>query len=219
MERIALTIKSCLLFITACTAAATLCYAEQDIIGGATGSYVGFQVGGTRVHGPEKYLPNIIGVPVLTQPSNNGMGFRFYWGYQFSSYLGFEGGYAYYSPSTYKIPNGNSPQLRLQTIDFLGKGILPLFAGMNAFVKGGIAMVFYKQGGLLAPSSTGASGSSGMTARPEVGGGISYNFTPNWSVDATMTRITKGGVIPNSDMYTLGLTYHAVDLYCGQFLC
>lgn len=87
-------------------------------------------------------------------------------------------------------------------------------------MKGGAAIVFYKQGGLLAPNTLGGEdGSTGLTARPEVGAGMAYNFSPNWSVDLTATRITGGGIVPNSDMYSIGLTYHAVDLYCGQFLC
>lgn len=190
------------------------------VTAGTTGNYFGFQMGGTNIHSTDKYLHDHSGALRLTRPSNNGFGVRVYWGYQFLTYLGLEGGYAFYSPSIYKINNGNQPELRIQALNLVGKGTLPLYYGFNVFIEGGGALVFYKQGGLLAPNSKGAtSGSSGVTVRPQFGGGASYSFMPNWSVDATFTRITSGGVVPNSDMYSIGLSYHAVDLYCGQFLC
>ncbi len=195
-------------------------HAEPVVTSGSAGSYFGVQVGASKVDGSSQHLPNSLGVPVLVQPSKNGFGTRLFWGYQFSKYLAFENGWAYYSAATYNIPNGNSPQIRIQALDFVGKAIMPLWWGFDVYGKGGAAIVFYNQGGLLAPSSTGAqSGASGITMRPELGAGISYSFTPNWTVDVSATRIMKGGQVPNSDLYTIGLAYHAVDLYCGQFLC
>ncbi len=201
----------------------TAAYAyDEKVTGGTTGNYVGFQMGETNVSSADMELPNYDNQIVLVRPSNKGYGFRVYWGYQFTNYVAFEGGYGYYSPSTYNIPNGNQPEFKMGVVDLMGKGIAPLFWGFSVFVKGGAALVYYKQAGLLAPlppNVNGTPGSDSITIRPEVGLGASYAFTPNWSVDLTATRITKGGVVPNSDMYTIGISYHAVDLYCGQFLC
>jgi opacity protein-like surface antigen len=194
-------------------------HAEPVVTSGSAGNYLGMQLGISKMHGQEKYLPDSGGTPVLTKPSDKGFAMRMYWGYQFVDYLAIESGYGYLSPETYNIPNGNSPELRMQMLDFLGKGILPLWWGFNVYGKVGAALVFYNQGGLLAPNPAGKSGSSGMTMRPEIGAGVSYSFNPNWSVDFSGTRIMKGGAVPDSDMLTISFTYHAVDLYCGQFLC
>lgn len=198
-----------------------LVHAEPTVTSGSAGNYFGMQIGGSRIHGLDKYLPNRTETLVLTKPSNNGFAARFYWGYQFVDYLAIEVGYGYYSPETYNIPNGNSPEVRIQALDFVGRGILPLWWDFNVYGKAGAALVFYSKGGLLAPSATEGhnDGISGMTMRPEVGVGVSYSFTHNWSIDISATRIMKGSAVPNSDMYAIGLTYHAVDLYCGQFLC
>ena len=80
--------------------------------------------------------------------------------------------------------------------------------------------MLYKEAGLLAPNPKGGKdGMSGVTMRPLFGGGLSFNFTPNIMVELTASRITSGGVVPNSDLISIGLSYHAVDLYCGQFMC
>ena len=38
-------------------------------------------------------------------------------------------------------------------------------------------------------------------------------------VDVSFNRVMAGGIAKNVDFYALGLSYHFVDVYCGQFLC
>ncbi|HSW70430.1 MAG TPA: outer membrane beta-barrel protein [Gammaproteobacteria bacterium] len=194
--------------------------AEPPVVAGMVGNYFGLQLGTSNIHAQNEYLPNSQGDLVLTRPSRKGFGTRVFWGYQFINYLGLEGGYAYYTPATYNIQNGNSPELRLQAFDILGKGVLPLFWGISAFAKAGAAIVFYNLGGLLSPNPQSAhDGSNGVTVRPEFGLGLGYAFASNWTVDISANRITQGSQVPKTDYFAIGLSYHAVDLFCGQFLC
>lgn len=197
--------------------------AETDIntiTPGVVGNYIGIQLGTSNISAQTMELPNSAGVPVLTRPSRKGFGTRLFWGYQFAKYIALEGGYAYYTPATYNIQDGNSPELRLQALDIVGKGILPLYWGFDAFFKAGAAIVYYNEGGLLAPNPQSShDGMNGLTVRPEFGIGASYAFTPNFHVDLSANRITAGSVVPTTSYVAVGLSYHAVDLFCGQFLC
>lgn len=192
----------------------------RNIRAGLTGNYLGMQVGTTVLHAEDLMLPNSDGVYVNVRPSRKGFGTRFFWGYRFIDYLALEGGYTYFSPATYSIPNGNSPELRMQGVDFVGKGIYPLFWGIDVYAKAGAIILRWVQGGLLAPNPQSShDGANGITIRPEVALGLSYAFTPNWVVDVSATLITQGSQVPKTNFYAIGLSYRAVDLFCGQFLC
>lgn len=49
--------------------------------------------------------------------------------------------------------------------------------------------------------------------------GISYDFTQSGVLDLSYTRLITGGAPKNMDFIALGISYHFVDIYCGQFLC
>jgi hypothetical protein len=49
--------------------------------------------------------------------------------------------------------------------------------------------------------------------------GATYDFNQNWQTEFTVTRLLVGGAVNNITMLSLGLSYHFVDIYCGQFLC
>jgi opacity protein-like surface antigen len=51
------------------------------------------------------------------------------------------------------------------------------------------------------------------------GVGVSYDVTQNWVVDFAYTTFTGGSGIQGADLMALGVSYHFVDLMCGQFLC
>jgi len=188
----------------------------------AAGNYYGLQVGRSYLKNSDMVLPDDNGNEVLTRPSNNGFGARLYTGYQFNPYLGLEAGYTYYTPSYYNIPNGKSPQSKIVAVDFVGRAITPSYYGFNAYAKAGVAIVEYTQAGLLAPNTTnpgGPDGTNGFKPRPIIGLGIDYDFSQNWVVDISYSRILAGGNVPQANLLTAGFSYHAVDLYCGQFLC
>jgi opacity protein-like surface antigen len=49
--------------------------------------------------------------------------------------------------------------------------------------------------------------------------GVSYDINQSWQADLSWTRILVGSAVGNMNLLALGLSYHFVDVYCGQFLC
>jgi hypothetical protein len=62
-------------------------------------------------------------------------------------------------------------------------------------------------------------GTQANAFRPLIGIGVSYDLSQNWVADFSGTRVTKGSGILSADFFSLGISYHVVDEYCGQFLC
>jgi hypothetical protein len=197
-----------------------------------TGPYVGLQVGQTNLNNvaynvntglPESTCNPATGagcIILLTDPNNTGIGERIFFGIQMNRYAAFEIGATNYAPSVYS-PNvdgdSNEPTIRVYAIDIVGKGMYSLYN----------FTLFGKIGG----AGTRETASSALVGAPEqvlkgfvsahvtAGVGISWDITPNWVVDISASRIFKGSHFPEADFYGIGLSYHWVDLYCGQFLC
>lgn len=49
--------------------------------------------------------------------------------------------------------------------------------------------------------------------------GAGYDFSQSLVMDFSVMNVLVGGSIKNITTYALGLSYHFVDRYCGQFLC
>src|SRR3990167_4272809 len=175
----------------------------------ASGAYVGGQVGSTNLH--NSIIQN-------DSPSNTGFGFRFFMGGQYNQYFAVEGGYTYYAPSKYNsltTSNGNSAQIQTQALDLAGKGIYPIWEGLGIYGKAGIAAARWSPSGVL------NIGERAIKIRPTAAIGASYDLTQTWVGDISWSRIFKAGgsTIQNADLISLGLSYHFVNVYCGQFLC
>lgn len=99
-------------------------------------------------------------------------------------------------------------------LGFAGKGTLPL-QSFGLFVKGGVAVIRSSGGGSCAPGG----GKTNTSARPVIGIGASYDLTQNWVADLSYTQVTLNGKVQSSSLIALGITYHIVDTFCGQFLC
>ncbi|MBV8803187.1 MAG: outer membrane beta-barrel protein [Gammaproteobacteria bacterium] len=167
-------------------------------------------------------------VPVA--PSNSGMAGGFIIGYAFNQYGAFELGYTHYASSSYSKPNGSQlthdSTINLNTIDLAMKGSIP-FQAVNIFGKIGILQAYQGFSGSLEPVTVQPSGkvvaagnNLAVTAvRPMFGFGVSYDITQNWVVDVTYTTFTGGGGVQGADLLALEMSYHFVDLMCGQFLC
>lgn len=189
------------------------------------GPYIGGQVGQTNIHNlPRDVQTGTTPATVRTTPSNTGFGGRVFGGYQFNRYGAVEGGYTYYSPSTYKpnvTTNCGDPQIRESAFDVVGKGILPI-GSFGAFAKAGIAVVRQSASGTLTTTTITNCGSEGGTttsAKATAGVGVSYDINQNLVADLSFTRVFGGGKIQPADLIALGISYHFVDKYCGQFLC
>lgn len=212
------------------------------------GFYMGGQVGETNTHNTQRSLQvgnsfidpisgNQIVIPTgydLFNASNNGAGGRIFLGYNINTYWGLESGYTHYAASSYNVgsPNpplisGNpvgKPEIHENGFDFVGKGIFPI-GNFGVFGKAGIALVRTSLAGSLTTTYNTMQmafvSSTGTTnyVRPTAAVGVSYDLTPNWVTEFTLSRVFGGAGFQSADLYSLGISYHFVDKYCGQFLC
>lgn len=137
----------------------------------------------------------------------------------------------------------SKPAINTNAFDFVGKGSLAIpRLGIGVFGKAGVAIVKVGYAGTFTniynPSLSGQTtillpdGSSTVVPggfinstktttyfKPTAAVGLSYDLSQNWVVDFTLSRIFGGGGMQNADLYSLGISYHFVDKYCGQFLC
>ncbi len=201
------------------------------------GFYIGGQMGMANTNNIKRDVyvadsSNAAGYSAVpTTASNTGFGGRFYFGYSFSPYFGMEAGYTHYPASTYKPSLTstqslcNSPQIRENALDVLGKGTMQFSqTGLGVFAKGGVTFMRQSLSGSFNQPATAnvcSSSSNGTTisGRPTVAVGVDYALSPNWETDLTASRVFKGSNVQNADMLSLGVSYHFADKYCGQFLC
>lgn len=122
-----------------------------------------------------------------------------------------------------------NPGVNVYGVDFDIKGMLPVGDNFNAFGKVGFALLHQTLSGSLQscaanvlPCSTvtGINTQSNTNAlRPQIGFGVAYDFSQSWEGDISATQILGGSGIKNMSFISVGFAYHAVDIYCGQFLC
>jgi opacity protein-like surface antigen len=212
----------------------------------AAGGYIGFTVGESNTHnktqnvqtGVSQVAPTTSSDPTTTtppaavpvDPENTGMAGGFIIGYAFNPYAAFEFGYTHYASSTYNKPAGSQLQhdstINLNTIDIAMKGSVP-FKIVSIFGKLGLIEASASSSGSLQGVSVEPSGKvvtsgrqpSNNVLRPMYAVGVSYDITQNWVADLTYTTFTGSSGIQGADLLALGVSYHFVDLMCGQFLC
>jgi len=210
------------------------------------GFYLGGQLGETNTHNKQQNLQtgNLFpGIPflfnqgtTLVNANNTGVGGRIFMGYNVNSYFGIESGYTHFGATHYKVgspmpplaagnPLGN-PGIQENGFDILGKGSFPFSAsGFGIFGKAGIAIVRTSLAGSLTTTFNNTTGQyvtkTGTTnyVRPAIAIGASYDITQRWVADLTLSRVLGGAGFQSGDLYSLGISYHFVDQYCGQFLC
>jgi hypothetical protein len=184
--------------------------------------------------------------PTIAQgnPKSTQFGTSILFGYKFNPYAAFEGGFTYYSGVNYVLPDSSltpagGTTVRVRDIHILGKVDYSLQNSFGIFGKAGMAFVYLTTPGGLNPTSYSTvpvpptatnsntsykvinTGQNTYTSKtvPTFAVGGSYDFNQNWVMDLTWTRTFVGGIINTMDFYALGLAYHFVDKYCGQFLC
>ncbi len=127
---------------------------------------------------------------------------------------------------------------RIRGVDLLGKLDYSYNDTIGLFVKGGLVGVYQTIPGGLQPTAAHwepapvtASNPSGTKFvstgsneyktkwAPAFSFGVTYDFTQNWQMDASWNQYFVGGPISTTSLFALGLSYHFVDVYCGQFLC
>jgi hypothetical protein len=180
----------------------------------------------------------------LSNPKSSQFGSRLYLGYKFNQYAGFEGGFTYFSGISYVLKDSTlTPAAgttgRVRAIDFLGKLDYSYNNTIGIFGKFGVSATYTTTPGALnitnyrtvpvpvsptyptgqKPAQTTGSNTYTVKLSPTFAVGASYDLNQSWQIDATWTRYLVGGSISGMNLYALGISYHFVDVYCGQFLC
>lgn len=185
----------------------------------APGVYVTGQLGYADTHMSDKVSKDL---------SNNGLAGRVALGYQFNQNFAVEAGYLQLSGSkldlgAVQIPHTNyvtqgTLKLQQNAIDFVGKGIIPISNNINVYGKLGVAYVTTDFKGTAQtpgiPTITADLNDLAHVAKhkwaPEAAIGVSYDITPNVSVDTSWTHIQPlGNNKPgNIDFVAVGLGYN-----------
>ncbi len=222
-------LKSLLLSMLTCGAAI-----NANAVG--NGFYMGLMMGpatngGSTVQA-QKFVPNATHVELTpANPKSSQFGSSIYMGYKFNTYAAFEGGFTFYSAIHYDtkgVETCSGSNARVRDIHVLGKGIFPIGESFDVFAKGGIAVTYLTTSGSFNPEFGKDPSGNLITCgkntynnkfSPTYAIGASYAINQSWVTDITWTRTQVGGIVNNVDFYALGLSYHFVDRYCGQFLC
>ncbi|KAF5271492.1 hypothetical protein FQR65_LT05112 [Abscondita terminalis] len=203
----------------------------------APGVYVTGQVGYANTHMGSKtkisdilgpFAENVDSAAINKNLSNNGLAGRIALGYQFSQNFALEAGYLQLGEGKVNLGAVHDPHspavgeasLKLQqnAIDLVGKGILPLASNFNLYGKLGVAYVTSDVKGTLQvpglPTLNADLNNRANVAKhkwaPEAAIGVSYDITPNVSVDTSWTHIQPlGNNKPgNIDFVAVGLGYN-----------
>lgn len=179
----------------------------------APGVYVTGQVGYADTHMDSKVSKHL---------SNNGLAGRVALGYQFNQNFAVETGYLQLDQKKVNIDptsqvHNTSVKLQQNAIDFVGKGIVPLSSNINVYGKLGLAYVSSnidittKVGAF--PTTIDLNDAAHVAKHkwaPEAAVGVSYDITPNVSLDTSWTHIQPlGSNKPgNIDFVAVGLGYN-----------
>lgn len=191
----------------------------------APGFYMGIMGGPATNDGGTQYVQPATGTTTIpATPKSSQFGSRLYMGYKINQYGGMEGGLTYFSGINYDtgdVPACSGVKVRVRDIDFVGKGSIPIGNSFEAFGKAGVGLVYVTTSSPMNPDFSSTCGNSNYSNKfkPVVSIGANYTLTQNWVAEASWTRIMVSSAVSNVDLYALGISYHFVETYCGQFIC
>lgn len=169
----------------------------------APGPYITGQLGYADTHMGSKSPINL---------SNNGIAGRLAVGYQFNQNFAVEAGYLQLRSKKANTTINKQDinwKLSQHAIDLAAKGILPIANNLNAYGKLGVA---YLTSNAKLSNDTLAKTASDKQYKwaPEAAVGVSYDITPNMSVDTSWTHIQPiGNDRPgNIDFVAVGVGYN-----------
>lgn len=195
------------------------------------GFYMGFMFGpASNSADPQEAMVDPTTTPpitVLAKPQAQQWGTRIYAGNKFSKYAGLEFGLSFFSDIHYNtgdVETSTSTSTRIGDVDLSAKLEMPL-GWFDVFAKAGVAYIYvHNSGAFSSPDYTTTPPESGPSTNnskfaPTYGIGVDYLLSQNWLADLSWTRLQVGNTVNSIDLYALGISYHFVDKYCGQFLC
>jgi len=129
-------------------------------------------------------------------------------------------------------PNRCNPStgIGVRSGDIVFKGSIPL-KWFNLYGKIGPAYVVTNtEGGFSPPvfinnqlpgrgTPVNAKSTTKTAFKPIFGIGADYTLTQNWVADLSWTHLSVGNNAGTVNFFALGIAYHFVDIFCGQFLC
>lgn len=189
------------------------------------GFYMGLNTGpATNSGGTQQAQMQGVAATTPVTPESSQWGTSVIMGYKANPYAGMEGGFTYFSSINYDtkdIQTCSRANVRVRNLHVVGKLGAPLGNSFEIFAKAGAAVVYQSTSGSLSPDLGDECGKTtySNTVKPTFGAGASYDLSQNWVADLTYTNQPTSGVLSSVSMIGLGLTYHFVDQYCGQFLC
>lgn len=161
-------------------------------------------------------------------PKSNQWGTAVFLGYKNNQYIGSELGVDYFTSVSYSsktnTPTAGGTSARVRDIHVLLRGSLPLTNTVEVFAKLGPAFEYITtSGGLSQPTIIDGVPTYKSKHQTKIavmtGIGISWEMNQSWVTDLTLSMLPVGSVIKNVTWIAVGLSYHFVDRYCGQFLC
>ncbi len=174
-------------------------------VGAQKGSYSGFLLAWTE----SNYSTNNQGIG-SAKVDDSGTGYRIQAGYQFNANFALETGYNRYSSVEFSNiggVSGASGKVTPQSLDVLGKLIMPITSGANVFAKVGVAFAEADGSSNTPAKNAGATFSDEHSFRPIYGLGGSYEFYPALTAEISWLQIPEGGGIRRTDLVGFGLTY------------
>jgi hypothetical protein len=136
-------------------------------------------------------------------------------------------------------PTYGGTEQRVKDLDIVIKGIFPYKDTVDIYGKAGIAVTYITTGGALNPTYEPATNGNGQGHPPDGGHkaklsganeykskysptisvGASYAINQSWVMDASLNTVSIGNNVGTINFYSIGISYHFTDKYCGQFLC
>lgn len=188
------------------------------------GPYVTGQLGYANTHmsARTEFGDTINGMSITEQSSNNlsnnGLAGRLAVGYQLNQNLAVEVGYMQLRSKKAdlvltqedKTTVPATAKLSQNAFDLAVKGILPVASNLNAYGKLGVAYVSTTAKGNVSGQDKSLSTTERKWA-PEAAVGVSYDITPNMSVDTSWTHIQAVGNktgLGNIDFVAVGVGYN-----------
>jgi hypothetical protein len=203
--------------------AAALFFISMNVYAIEPGFYVGLMGGAARNNGSNQTVQVQTTQTTTASPNSNQFGSRLYMGYKMNPFAAVEAGLTYFSTINYDtkgVTTCSNAAVRVRDFDFVGKGSYT-FHGFELFGKAGAAIVYQTSSGTLNPVPSQPCGQTNYitSIRPTFGLGVGYDLSQTWVTDLSWTRVEVGGFAGSMDLFAIGISYHFVDIYCGQFLC